>query len=177
MMSKNPKRRRNMRLRDDSCLKFKMKENMLDDGSEIKKARLLSEKHDSLPKESLFECSDCQATVHQICALINGRKAGSKSDFRCPKCVLLRRHTEPNRNCEAAKELPKCKMSNFLEEGLQKVLGKAYKTRSLELGIDISEVEKVEGLCVRVVSHVKKKHAVRDEASTLQIAFLYPNCV
>ena len=31
MMSKNPKRRRNMRLRDDSCLKFKMKENMMED--------------------------------------------------------------------------------------------------------------------------------------------------
>ena len=31
MMSKNPKRRRNMRLRDDSCLKFKMKENLIDD--------------------------------------------------------------------------------------------------------------------------------------------------
>jgi len=138
---------------------------MLDDGSEIKKQRLLSAKHDSLPTEAFIECYDCKANVHQICALYNGRKSDSNQVFRCPKCILVRRSPdeEPDKICEAAKELPRCKMSDFIEGGLSDALEKAYEKTASELGISIDEVEKARGLSVRVMSHVKKKHAVRDE--------------
>ncbi|KAL3942048.1 MAG: hypothetical protein SGARI_000393 [Bacillariaceae sp.] len=136
---------------------------MLDDGSEIKKSRLISAKHDSLPEEAFVQCNDCHARVHHICALFNSRKAKSKDQFRCPKCVLVRRLVEPSQVAETAKNLPSCKMSDFMETGLSNALSKAYEERALELGIDIADVEKVKGISVRVVSHVKKKHAVRDE--------------
>ena len=136
---------------------------MLDDGSEINKSRLISAKHDSLPEEAFVHCNDCHARVHHICALFNSRKATSKDQFHCPKCVLVHRTVEPTQVVETAKDLPSCKMSDFMETGLSNALSKAYEERALKLGIDVAAVEKVKGLSVRVVSHVKKKHAVRDE--------------
>lgn len=140
---------------------------MLDDGSEIKKSRLFSAKHDSLPVEAFIECSDCHARVHHVCALFNSRRATSKDQFRCPKCVMVQRVVEPKTVFESAKDLPRCKMSDFMEKGLLDALAIAYKQWASELEVDVAEVEKVKGLCVRVMSHVKKKHAVRDEVRTV----------
>jgi E1A/CREB-binding protein len=138
---------------------------MLDDGSEIRKSKLVSAKHDSLPEEAFIECHDCSARVHQICALYNGRKAKPNEIFRCLKCILVQRESdkEPDKVWESAKELPKCKMSDFIEEGLLKTLDKAYENASSNQGISLKEVEKAEGISVRVMSHVQKKHTVRDE--------------
>lgn len=138
---------------------------MLDDGSEIKKSRLCASKHDSLPEEAFLECRDCGARVHEICALFNSRKVKRFGKFHCPKCILLHRTLEPELRCEAAIALPTCKMSDFMEEGLSKTLERAYTNTAQKLGLDISEVEKAEGLCIRVLSHVAKEHAVRDEVS------------
>jgi E1A/CREB-binding protein len=141
---------------------------MLDDGSEITKLKLLSAKNDSLPEESFLECHDCKGRVHQVCALVNGRKATSSEIFRCPKCILVHRSVEnepPKPTKESAKYLPRCKMSDSMEEGLLKALDLAYEKVAAEMGIEVSEVEKAEGLSIRVMSHVQKQHAVRDEVS------------
>jgi hypothetical protein len=64
-----------------------------------------------------------------------------------------------------AEDLPHCKMSMAIEKGLLKTLESAYEDRASELGVDVSEVEKADGLFVRVVSNMEKKHVVRDEVS------------
>lgn len=136
---------------------------MLDDGSETKKARLFKVKHDSVPVESFLECRGCHARVHEICALFNRRKAKQLDSFYCPKCILVHRNIEPDKAFGVANELPRCKMSDFMEEGLSKALERAYSKAAGELGVDVSKIDKAQGLCIRVLSHVKKKHAVRDE--------------
>jgi E1A/CREB-binding protein len=145
---------------------------ILDDGSEIKKSKLYKAKHDSVPKEAFLECHSCKARVHEICALYNSRKARRCEIFRCPKCILAYRTIEPKKAHGTAAELPRCRMSDFLEEGLSKSLEKAYSRTAKELGVDISEVETANGLCIRVLSHVKTKHAVRDEVSVLRFVWL-----
>ena len=68
---------------------------------------------------------------------------------------------------KVAKDLPRCKMSAAIESGLHKALASAYEERALDLGVDVSEVEKADSLFVRVVSNLEKKHVVRDEVSSL----------
>jgi E1A/CREB-binding protein len=152
---------------------------LLDDGSEITKSKLLSEKHDSLPEESFLECHDCKGRVHQVCALVNGRKVNARDIFRCPKCILVHRSADnepPKPSKESANQLPRCKMSDSMEEGLLRALDRAYEKVALEIGIDVSEVEKAEGLSIRIMSHVQKKHAVRDEVSLCVVGFCSGGC-
>ena len=137
----------------------------LDDGSEIMKSRLLRSKHDSLPEEVWIECEDCKSRVHQICALYNGRMSKPKSVFWCPKCILKNRNSSkaPEMTSNRAKDLPVCSMSDFMEKGLAETLAAAYEAKAKERNVAVSDVEKVEGLCIRVMSHIETKHVVRDE--------------
>ena len=66
---------------------------------------------------------------------------------------------------KGSKDLPKCKLSDALEDGLYKALQSAYLARSNELGVTIDNVEKAEGLCVRVLSNVEKKTVVGEKVS------------
>jgi E1A/CREB-binding protein len=146
---------------------------MLDDGSEIKKSKLLQARNDSLPEESFIECNDCKGKVHHVCALYNGRKARAREIFRCPKCILVHRPADqepPKPSKESAKELPRCKMSDSMEEGLAGALESAYEKVAVEMGVDVAEVDKAQGLSIRIISNVLKKHAVRDEVGILFVA-------
>lgn len=144
---------------------------MLDDGGEVRKSSLLSAKHDALPAEVFLECYDCRGKVHKICALANSRKIKSRDVFRCPKCILVRRPAGLTvaENPESAKNLRRCKMSDFMEAGLLKALDAAHLKAASEDGKCVDDIEKPQGLCVRVMSHVRKKHTVRDEVSNLWV--------
>ena len=56
-------------------------------------------------------------------------------------------------------------MSDALETGLLKTLSNAYEAKAKELGVPAEQVEKAEGLSVRLVSHIEKVHPVREEVS------------
>jgi E1A/CREB-binding protein len=139
----------------------------LDDGAETKKSRLQSAKHDSIPEEAWVECDDCKTRVHQICALYNGRRTKERSTVWCPKCTLVNREDDakPSEFTNRAQNLPKCKMSDSMEAGLEKSLATAYEAKARELGVGVDEVEKAKGLSIRVLSHIEKHHAVRDLVS------------
>jgi E1A/CREB-binding protein len=139
----------------------------LDDGTITAKSNLLPAKHDSLPDESWIQCDDCKAHVHQICSLYNGRRTKSKTKFRCLKCTLKNREygEQPTKYTNRACDLPTCKMSDSMEKGLQDTLSQEYRSRSSKLGVSIDEIEKANGLCIRVLSHIEKKHAVRELVS------------
>lgn len=145
---------------------------LLEDGSQIRQSDLQKLKNDGLSEETWVQCDECKGWCHQICALFNGRKNKNAAEYRCPKChVNKEREAEPlgpeKKEVKVAKDLPRCKMSAAIESGLHKALASAYEERALDLGVDVSEVEKADGLCVRVVSNLEKKHVVRDEVSSL----------
>ena len=140
---------------------------MLDDGSQTKKSRLKFAKNDSLPEEVFLQCHDCKGRVHQICSLYNCRSAKPNEIFRCPKCINVYKDMQGISSEAApkssAENLPKCIMSDFIQDGLLKSLDKAYEKTASETGVNIDHVEKAGGISVRVMSHVSLKHVVRDE--------------
>jgi E1A/CREB-binding protein len=139
----------------------------LEDGSKIRKSDLQKLKNDGLPEEAWVQCDECNGWCHQICALFNGRKNKNTAKYRCPKCHIdKKRAGEPlglQKEVTVAKDLPSCKMSTAIENGLRKALASAYEERALDIGVDVCEVQKADGLFVRVVSNLEKKHVVRDE--------------
>jgi hypothetical protein len=66
---------------------------------------------------------------------------------------------------KGAEDLARCKMSDAIEKGLSDALQAAYAARSCELGLAVDEVEKAEGLSVRVLSNVEKRHFVGEKVS------------
>ena len=155
------------------CLKchFKLPANehiILDDGSEVKKCRLKCTKNDSTPEESFLECYDCKTRMHKICALHNCRIRKPDEVFRCHKCTNV--FTEINglstSHPKAAKDLPNCSMSDFIQKGLLQSLEKRYRERAAQDGVDIDSVDKATDLQVRVMSHLALKQTVREEVCT-----------
>jgi E1A/CREB-binding protein len=144
---------------------------VLEDGSNVRKAALQKLKNDGIPEEAWVQCDDCNDWVHQICALFNGRRNKTTAAYLCPKCHIKKtpdgETVEEEKRVKVAKDLPHCKMSVEIEKGLNGILTKACEDRAKELGIDVSAVEKVEGLSVRVISNIEKNHLVRDEVGSL----------
>ena len=68
---------------------------------------------------------------------------------------------------KGASDLPQSVLSQAIESGLISALQVAYQSRAKELAIGIEEVEKAEGLSVRVLSNVKKQHFVGSEVRAL----------
>lgn len=137
---------------------------VLDDGSDALKKDLQEFKNDAVPEEGWVNCDECKSWVHQICALFNGRTNKSTATYTCPNCYLSKLGTgRPVNLTKSANELPESKMSKVIETGMAEALQVAYRQRAEELGVGIENVEKAEGLTVRVVSNVDKKHLVGDE--------------
>lgn len=140
---------------------------ILDDGSEIKKCDLQKLKNDATPEEAWVQCDKCDSWVHQICALFNGRKNKSKASYLCPTChlelVVKGEVKKPDDPMKAAQDLPHSKMSKAIENGLHVALQQAYAQVAIASGIPIDQVKKAEGLSVRVISNIDKKHVVREE--------------
>jgi E1A/CREB-binding protein len=147
--------------------KFKESESItLDDGTETSSSRLHQAKNDANPEETWVRCDGCHANVHQICALTGDRIRNPDEKWFCPKCDLRNREDSflpPSKFERRADDLQRCDMSDFMEEGLRKILEKAYELKSKEMQIPLEEIEKAHGLAIRVLSHITKKHAVRDE--------------
>lgn len=142
---------------------------VLDDGKEIRKEDLQKFKNDALPEEAWVQCDCCHSWVHQICALFNGRKNKMAATYTCPKCHIKKvadgEGDKPEQIMKCAGDLPHSKMSVAIEEGLRNALTAAYEERALETGVSVDDVEKAEGLTVRVVSNMETKHVVREEVS------------
>lgn len=138
---------------------------VLDDGSEVLKKDLQEFKNDAVPEEGWVNCDECKSWVHQICALFNGRTNKTTAKYVCPNCYLANTGVPHDGlvKIKGAADLPESKMSREIEKGLFDALQSAYDARAKELGVSLAEVEKAEGLCVRVVSNVDKNHFVGEE--------------
>jgi E1A/CREB-binding protein len=144
----------------------------LDDGKETKKSHLLRLKNDATPEEQWVQCDDCNNWNHQICALFSASRRNSSKTFSCPRCVVAKskgdqfaKKDSPVSSFKDASALPECKLSLAIEKGLSQALLEEYERLANERGCDVVEVEKVNGLCVRVVMSLEKKHKVREGVS------------
>jgi len=140
----------------------------LDDGSEISKSSLQKFKNDALPEEAWVQCDDCHEWVHQICALFNGRRNKTAVAYTCPSCYVKKKSGEGEKNEEmqvvkCAKDLPQCTMSNAIETGVEKALAKKYEEKAKELKVNVDQIDKADGISIRVVSNMERQHHVRDE--------------
>ena len=148
----------------------------LDDGSEVSKSSLQKYKNDALPEEAWVQCDECTDWVHQICALFNGRRNKTAAAYTCPSCYIKKKNKagegaeekkEEMQVVKCAKDLPQCSMSEAIEKGLEKALAKKYEEKAAELEVGLDEIDKVDGISVRVVSNMERQHLVRDEVSLM----------
>jgi E1A/CREB-binding protein len=103
----------------------------------VAKADLKKKKNDEVHEESWVQCDSCERWIHQICGLFNTRQNKEHhSEYCCPKCLLAKRKplgdtfVSPPRPLGAV-DLPRTKLSEFLEEHIEKRIG-AKKRRLAE---------------------------------------------
>ncbi len=86
----------------------------------LKKDELVRKKNDEINEENWVQCDSCDRWVHQICGLFNPRqnKHDDSVKYTCPKCLLKERketHHPPDTNNPKAEDLPRTKLSEYLE--------------------------------------------------------------
>ncbi|RLN79171.1 hypothetical protein BBJ28_00008956 [Nothophytophthora sp. Chile5] len=90
------------------------------------------------------------------------------SEFLCPECLLDYRQREPQkyrvgRHAFSAKDLPRTKLSDFLERRITQALQKEREDEAKWTQRDVKDVQTAEGLTVRLVSNIEKQLMVRDK--------------
>jgi hypothetical protein len=87
----------------------------------LRKSQLDKKKNNEIPEESWVQCDRCERWIHQICALFNTRQnTDQRSEFVCPSCTCVERikkgKPEPTSTTPMAEDLPRTKLSEFLEK-------------------------------------------------------------
>ena len=125
---------------------------------------LMKMKNEEQVSEPWVQCDQCQVWVHQVCGLFNKGQNGQETHYLCPTCLMdgLKAGTRVpmhprSKSMLGAPDLPKCQLSNYLEDRLKKSLERERSERAMSQGYEIGEVPEVDGLTVRVVNNVHKK--------------------
>ena len=90
----------------------------------LKKSQLDKKKNNEVPEESWVQCDRCERWIHQICALFNTRQnKDQRSEFVCASCTVVERKAknapEPSSTTPMAEDLPRTKLSEYLEKDLR----------------------------------------------------------
>jgi hypothetical protein len=91
----------------------------------VKKVDLKKKKNDEVHEESWVQCDVCERWIHQICGLFNTRQNKEHhSEYCCPLCLLEKKKKSPSSlpppKPAGAADLPRTKLSEFLENGVTK---------------------------------------------------------
>lgn len=102
-----------------------------------KKAELKKKKNDEVHEESWVQCDVCERWIHQICGLFNTRQNKEHhSEYCCPLCLLEKRkqnlHNSPPPKPPGAADLPRTKLSEFLETEVTKRIEKKMRKMAEE---------------------------------------------
>jgi len=153
----------NNRLKDDELIQ-------LDDGRVTTKSLLVELRNDFTPEEAWVQCDRCHDWNHQICALFNGLQNAKSSAYTCPKCCIKDAGEDDKQartGSKGASELPHCNLSRSIENGLLTTLSEVYENVAKDRACTVAQVEKAEGLNVRVVSCLKKTQKVREAVRSI----------
>lgn len=115
----------------------------------------------------MTKCESCGDVVYDVCALFQKSAAESADRFVCPTCLLCSKLASDAQDsgpaCKSVDDIDHGNLSRSIEEGLQKLLKSLY-TKAVENCDSSSEnIEKVEGLKIRVLSDTQKKYCVSQE--------------
>jgi E1A/CREB-binding protein len=134
----------------------------------MRKADMEKKRNDDEQEEAWVQCDNCEGWVHQICGLFNKGRNNEERGYLCPPCLLngleSGHRSVPAERPQAmltAKDLPRCNLSDFLENRLQQTILSERIARAKATGRPVEEIKSAEGLCVRVVNNVTKKMEVK----------------
>jgi hypothetical protein len=111
----------------------------------IAKTELKKKKNDEVHEESWVQCDVCNRWIHQICGLFNTRQNKEHhSEYCCPLCLLKKRKkapVTPPPKPPGAADLPRTKLSEFLEKGVtQKIEDKKKQMVEDKTRVEVSIV-------------------------------------
>lgn len=146
-----------------TCVSSAAEELMLDSFT-VAKRDLVKKKNNDQSEEPWVQCDICELWVHQVCGLFNKGRNDAERGFVCPACLKGALESGKRRVPETrpqamltAKDLPKCRLSDVLEERLEKAMRAEKVARAKAAGTTIDQVADYPELCVRVVNNVEKK--------------------
>lgn len=114
----------------------------------LNKTDFKKKKNDEVHEENWVQCDRCERWIHQICGLFNSRQnTDNGSTYSCPKCLLEDRKKgllAPKGRSPSSEDLPRTKLSEFIETYIGPKLKAQYKVLAREQ----SEVEVSFAFCI-----------------------------
>lgn len=146
-----------------ACFGSAADELMLDSFT-VAKRDLVKKKNNDQSEEPWVQCDICESWVHQVCGLFNKGRNDAERGFVCPACLKGALESGKRRVPETrpqamltAKDLPKCRLSDVLEERIAKAVRAEKEARAKAAGTTVDQVQDYPELCIRVVNNVEKK--------------------
>eukprot|EP00979_Chaetoceros_neogracilis_P000059 scaffold17_cov259-Chaetoceros_neogracile.AAC.11 len=104
---------------------------------QIMKNELVKKKNDEINEENWVQCDCCDRWMHQICGLFNPRqnKHDDSVKYTCPRCLIDERTQSgrlPDKKNPIAEDLPRTKLSEWLEINLSQKLREKHKELAKE---------------------------------------------
>ncbi|KAL6526251.1 hypothetical protein OROMI_029891 [Orobanche minor] len=160
------------------CFKESRGGNISFRGLSFSKATLEKCKDTDEFQEGWVQCNKCEAWQHQICALYNSKQdLEGKLEYICPYCRLLEIEAKGRAfipPASGARDLPRTKLSDHIEQRLLKSLEKERKQRAGFSGKSPEEVPGAEDLVVRVVLAANKELKVKQQFLDILHGETYP---
>ena len=141
----------------------------------LKKSQIVKKKNDEDHEESWVSCDVCERWIHQICGLFNTRQNKDRqSAYACPNCTISARKVsgklEPKSTTPGAEELPRTRLSEFLERHVRDKSVIRFKELAAEKAAsDNISIEKATELIagggaitIRQVTSMERKIEVRE---------------
>jgi E1A/CREB-binding protein len=154
----------------------------------IAKNDLKKKKNDEVHEESWVQCDVCEKWIHQICGLFNTRQNKEHhSEYSCPLCLMSKKKktntAEPSPKPPCAIDLPRTKLSEFLESHLVKRIAQKRrelteekrKTENASLNEALKYASEGGAVIIRQVTSMDRKLDVRDRMKQRYAHKKYPD--
>jgi len=141
----------------------------------IRKSELTRKRHDEQGEEPWVECDKCHRWIHQICGLFNTRQnKHENSEYTCPNCTIKEREaenkTEPTSSTPSAEDLPRTKLSEYLETHVtiacETKFDELAREKSAVEGISLTEAKEAIGgggaITIRQVTSMNRNIETRE---------------